>query len=216
MRDSFHKELDSLDREIVRMGALVEKATQMVTTALIECDHELARKVYDGDDEIDAIFLDIERRSLVLLAQQAPVAGDLRLIIAILSVLTDLERSGDLCHNIAKLAQLEDFCQPRLKTIRGLLNDLGQAAAKLMGAAIDAWAAKDERMAADITLQDDVLDDIHARLVEELIHLKGEDNLAPAIRVAMISRYLERIGDHAVNLAERIQYFLTGDEEYLG
>ena len=198
------------------MGALVEKATQLVTTALIECDHELAKKVYDGDDEIDAMFLDIEKRSLILLAQQAPVAGDLRLIVAILSVLTDLERSGDLCHNIAKLAQLEDFRQPQLKAIRGLLWDLGQAAAKLMGSAIDAWAAKDERLAADITLQDDVLDDIHARLVEELMHLKGDDALASAIRVAMISRYLERIGDHAVNLGERIRYFLTGDEEYLG
>jgi phosphate transport system protein len=216
MRDSFHKELDSLDQEVVRMGALVERATQLVTTALIECDHELARKVYDGDDEIDAIFLDIERRSLILLAQQAPVARDLRLIVAILSVLTDLERSGDLCHNIAKLAQLEDFRQPQLKTIRGLLSDLGQAAAKLMGAAIDAWAAKDERLAADITLQDDVLDDIHARLIEELLHLKGDEALASAIRAAMISRYLERIGDHAVNLAERVRYFVTGSEEYLG
>jgi phosphate transport system protein len=96
------------------------------------------------------------------------------------------------------------------------LSDLGQAAAKLMGAAIDAWAAKDEKLAADITLQDDVLDDIHARLVEELMHMRGDDALAPAIRVAMISRYLERIGDHAVNLAERIRFYLTGDEEYLG
>lgn len=216
MRDAFHRELESLDQEVVRMGALVERATQLVTTALVECDRELARKVYDGDDEIDAIFLDIEKRALVLLAQQAPVAGDLRLIVAILSVLTDLERSGDLCHNIAKLAQLEDFCRPQLKGVRTLVSDLGRAAAKLVGAAIDAWAAKDERLAADITLQDDILDDIHARLVEELLHLKGDDALASAVRVAMISRYLERIGDHAVNLAERIRYFLTGNEEYLG
>jgi phosphate transport system protein len=216
MRDAFHRELEILDQEVVRMGALVERATQLVTTALVECDHELARKVYDGDDEIDAIFLDIEKRCLVLLAQQAPVAGDLRLIVAILSVLTDLERSGDLCHNIAKLAQLEDFRQPQLKAVRALVSDLGRAAAKLMGAAIDAWAAKDERLAADIALQDDILDDIHARLIEELLDLRGDDALASAIRVAMISRYLERIGDHAVNLAERTRYFLTGDEEYLG
>ena len=76
MRDSFHRELEALDQEVVRMGALVEKATQLVTTALIECDHELAKKVYEGDDEIDAIFLDIEKRSLILLAQQAPVAEE--------------------------------------------------------------------------------------------------------------------------------------------
>ena len=216
MRESFHKELESLDHDIVRMGALVEKNTQTVTTALIECDHELARTVYDGDDEIDALFVDIERRALTLLAQQAPVAGDLRLIVAILRVINDLERSGDLVYNIAKLALLEDFRQPQLKAVRGLLADLGEEAAKLVGAAIDAWAAKDERMAADITLQDDILDDIHARLIEELLRMRGDDALPAAIRSAMIGRYLERIGDHAVNLAERVRYFVTGSEEYLG
>ena len=215
MRDSFHRELESLDLEIVRMGALVEQSTQLATTALLECDHELAQKVREGDDEIDAMYLDIERRSLALLAQQAPVAGDLRLVVAILRVVHDLERSGDLAYNIAKLAQLEDFCQPELKAVRALVADLGQAAARLMGTAIDAWAAKDDKLAADIATQDDVLDDLHARLIERLVELKGEDSLASAIRLAMVGRYLERIGDHAVNLGERVRYFLSGDEEYL-
>jgi phosphate transport system protein len=216
MRESFHKELDELDQDIVRMGALVEQSTQQVTTALIECDHELARKVYDSDNAIDELFLDIEKRSLVLLAQQAPVAADLRLIVAILRVLIDLERSGDLCHNIAKLALAEDFCQPDLKQVRALLADLGFEAAKLIGAAVDAWASKDEKMASDIALQDDVLDDLHARLIQSVLQLKGEDTLGSAVRVAMIGRYLERIGDHAVNMGERIRYFLTGDAEHLG
>ncbi|OFW61891.1 MAG: phosphate transport system regulatory protein PhoU [Actinobacteria bacterium RBG_16_64_13] len=216
MRESFHRELESLDHEIVRMGALVEQSTQMATTALIECDKELAQKVRDGDDEIDAVFLDIEKRSLTLLAQQAPVAGDLRLIVAILRVVNDLERSGDLAYNIAKLAQLEDFCQPELKAVRSLVAELGHAAAKLMGAAIDAWAAKDDQMAAGIALQDDVLDNLHAKLIERLVDLRGEESLASAIRLAMVGRYLERIGDHAVNLSERVRYFVTGDEEHLG
>src|SRR4030042_5965653 len=108
MRESFHRELASLDQEIVRLGALVERSTQMATTALIECDRELAQKVRDGDEEIDALYLDIEKRSLALLAQQAPGAGELRLIVAMLRVVNDLERSGDLAYNIAKLAQLED------------------------------------------------------------------------------------------------------------
>ena len=95
------------------MGALVEKSTQMATTALIEGDKELAQRVREGDDEIDAMFLDIEKRSLALLAQQAPVAGDLRLIVAILRVVNDLERPGDLAYNIAKLVQMEDFREPR-------------------------------------------------------------------------------------------------------
>ncbi|MBN1319648.1 MAG: phosphate signaling complex protein PhoU [Thermoleophilia bacterium] len=216
MRDSFHRELESLDQEVVRMGALVEQAIQSVTTALIECDDALAQRVYDGDDQIDALFLDLEKRSLTLMAQQAPVAADLRLIVAILRVIVDLERAGDLAHNIAKLAQAEDFCQPQLKPVRALLADSGRAAAKLIGAAIDAWATKDERLAASIALEDDVLDDLHARLLERLVELKGQEVLPSAIRLAMVGRYLERIGDHAVNMGERVRYFVTGDEEYLG
>ncbi|OFW62088.1 MAG: phosphate transport system regulatory protein PhoU [Actinobacteria bacterium RBG_13_63_9] len=216
MRESFHRELASLDQEIVRLGALVERSTQMATTALIECDRELAQKVRDGDEEIDALYLDIEKRSLALLAQQAPVAGDLRLIVAMLRVVNDLERSGDLAYNIAKLAQLEDYCDPGLKAVRSLVAELGQAAAKLVGASIDAWAAKDERLAADIARQDDALDEMHARLIGKLVELKGEDSLASAIRLAMVGRYFERIGDHAVNLGERVRYFVTGDEEHLG
>src|SRR3989304_5819910 len=104
MRDAFHRELESLDQEIVRMGALVEQSTQMVTTALMEGDRELAQRVRDGDEAIDDVFMDIEKRSLALLAQQAPVAGDLRLIVAILRVVNDLERAGDLASNIAKLS----------------------------------------------------------------------------------------------------------------
>ena len=217
MRESFHRELERLDQDVVRMGALVEQNTMQATTALIECDKELAQKVRDSDNSIDSLFVDMERRTLALLAQQAPVAGDLRLIVAILRVINDLERSGDLAYNIAKLAQLEDFCSAtEMKPVRALISDLGQAAAKLVGAAIDAWAAKDEKLAADITLQDDVLDDIHSRLIEELLQMRGENSLPSAIRAAMIGRYLERIGDHAVNLAERVRYYVTGSDEYLG
>jgi phosphate transport system protein len=210
------RELESLDQEIVRMGALVERSTQMTTNALIEADKELAQRVRDGDKEIDDLFLDIEKRSLALLAQQAPVAGDLRLIVAILRVVNDLERAGDLAYNIAKLVQIEDFREPGLKAVRSLVFELGMAAGRLMGKAIDAWATKDDKLAAEIELQDDRLDDLHSQLIEKLVELKGQESLAPAIRLAMVGRYFERIGDHAVNLADRVRYFVTGDEELLG
>ena len=198
------------------MGALVERSTQMATTALIEADRELAQRVREGDDEIDALFLDIEKRSLALLAQQAPVAGDLRLIVAILRVINDLERSGDLAYNIAKVVQIEDFREPGLKAVRSLVAEMGAAASALMGAAIDVWVCKDECMAVDVDLEDDKLDDLQAQLIERLVELKGQDSLAPAIRLAMVGRYFERIGDHAVNVSERVRYFVTGDEELLG
>jgi phosphate transport system protein len=216
MRESFHKELEALDQEIVRLGALVEQATQNATTALIESDRDLAHKVIKGDDEIDRVFLDIETRALMLMAQQAPVAGDLRLLVAILGVVNDLERAGDLANNIAVVALMGDFREPGLKDVRSLVFDLGDAASRLMAAAIDAWAAKDELLAAAIDDRDDELDDLDAQLLETLVELKGQESLGPALRLALVGRYLERIGDHAVNLAERVRYFVTGDEEYLG
>ncbi|OFV82221.1 MAG: phosphate transport system regulatory protein PhoU [Acidobacteria bacterium RBG_16_64_8] len=216
MRDAFHRELENLDQEIVRMGALVEQSTQLATTALLEGDETLAQKVRDGDEAIDGVFMDIEKRALTLLAQQAPVAGDLRLIVAILRVVNDLERAGDLTYNIAKLSQGEDFRRPDLKEVRLLISELGKAAGRLIGEAIDSWATKDERLAADIARQDDQIDDLHARLIEKLVELKGQESLGPALRLALVGRYFERIGDHAVNLGERVRYYVTGDEEHLG
>jgi phosphate transport system protein len=198
------------------MGALVEQTTQTATVALIECDRALAEKVLLKDDEIDDLFMDIEKRALTLLAQQAPVARDLRLLVAILGVAQELERSGDLAHNIAKVALLEDFRQPGLKSVRGLVAQLGEAAARLMAASIDAWASKDEASAADFDVRDDEIDDLDAHLLEQLVELKGEQSLGPALRLALVGRYFERIGDHAVNLGERIRYFTTGDAEHLG
>jgi phosphate transport system protein len=188
----------------------------LATTALIESDKVLAQTVREGDREIDAVFMDIEKRSLALMAQQAPVAGDLRLVVAVLGAITDLERAGDLAYNIAKLVQAEDSPGRGAKDIRALLADLGAEAKQLFGAAIDAWAKKDETLAADVERQDDRLDELHARLIRSLMELKGEESLPAALRLAMVGRYFERIGDHAVNLAERVRYFVTGDAEYLG
>jgi phosphate transport system protein len=215
MRDAFYKELEALDQEIVRMGALVERSTQMAVTALVEGDLQLAQRVRADDNEIDAVFLDIEKRALLMLAQQSPVARDLRLIVAILRISTDLERVGDLTYNIAKLVQVDGLNEPALRNVRSLVSQLGTAASELIGRAIDAWVTKDIELAADISRQDDRLDDLHAQLIMHLLELKGEDNLGPALRLAMIGRYFERIGDHAVNLAERLRYLVTGDEELL-
>ena len=216
MRDAFHKELEAIDQEIVRMGALVEKSTQDATRALVECDKTLAQRVMEGDEVVDQTFLGIEKRSLTLMAQQAPVAGDLRLIVAILRVNNDLERAGDLAYNIAKLVHLEDFCEPNPKAVKSLVSELGQAAGKLMSNAIDVWASKDGTSAAGLQEQDDAVDDLHARLISELLQLKDEAAIPSAIRLAMIGRYFERIADHAVNVGELVCYFLTGDEAHLG
>jgi phosphate transport system protein len=216
MRDAFHKELEAIDQEIVRMGALIEKSTEETTTALVECNKALAQRVMEGDEAIDEMFLDIEKRSLTLMAQQAPVAGDLRLIVAILRVNNDLERAGDLAYNIAKLVHLEDFREPSPKAVKSLVSELGLAAGRLMSNAIDVWASKDEAYAAGLQQQDDAVDDLHARLINELLQLKDEAAIPSAIRLAMVGRYFERIADHAVNVGELVCYYVTGDEAHLG
>ncbi len=217
MRDAFHRELESLDQEIVRMGALVEQSTQMATTALMEGDQELAQRVRDGDEAIDDVFMDIEKRSLALLAQQAPVAGDLRLIVAILRVVNDLERAGDLAYNIAKLAQGEDFRQSGSQRSASAGLGAGPSGRPAHGrghrrVGRQGRTSGGRHRSARTTRSDD----LHARLIEKLVELKGQESLGPALRLALVGRYFERIGDHAVNLGERVRYFVTGDEEHLG
>lgn len=216
MRDVFHKELETLDQEVVAMGALVEKSIHLAVTAFADDDKQLAQKVLDGDDEIDCVFMDVEKRCLALVAKQAPVAGDLRLVIAILDAIGELERSGDLAYNVAKLVRIDDSPREGVKEVRSLLAELGLETKVLFAKAIDAWADKDELLAASLEQQDDRVDDLHARVIASILGLKGEDVVAAAIRLAMLGRYFERIGDHAVNLAERVRYYVTGDEEYLG
>jgi phosphate transport system protein len=216
MRDAYHKELESLDQGVVAMGALVEKSIHLAATAFVEGDKELAGRVRAGDDDIDAMFMDIEKRCLALMAQQAPVAGDLRLVVAILGAISELERTGDIAYNVAKLVQRDDPPQVDTKAVRILLSELGAESQKVLAAAIDAWSQKDEVAAAAVERQDDRSDELHGKVIAAILEIKGEEAVAAAIRLAMLGRYFERIGDHAVNLAERVRYFVTGDAEYLG
>lgn len=215
MRDTFHRELERLDQDVVRMGALVEVAIEQATVALAECDLDRAQKVMDGDDAIDDLFLDIEKRALAMLAQQQPVAGDLRLIVAILRAVNDLERSGDLAFNIASVVK-KDINIVKLRKVSALVYELGHASRRLLSRALDAWTHKDVVVAASLDDLDDEIDELYERLFRELFGLQEETTFEVAMNLVLVGRYFERIADHAVNLAERIRYFVTGNEEHLG
>ncbi|MBU2603794.1 MAG: phosphate signaling complex protein PhoU [Actinobacteria bacterium] len=215
MRETFHRELEKLDQDVVRMGALVEAAIEQATLALAECDLDRAQKVMDGDDAIDDLFLDIEKRALSMLAQQQPVAGDLRLIVAILRAVNDLERSGDLAFNIASVVK-KDIDIVKLRKVSALVYELGHASRRLLSRALDAWTDKDVVVAASLDDLDDEIDELYERLFRELFALQNETSFEVAMNLVLVGRYFERIADHAVNLAERIRYFVTGDEEHLG
>lgn len=215
MRDTFHRELERLDQDVVRMGALVEAAIEAATLALVEGDLDRAKKVQDGDDEIDDLFIDMETRAMAMLAQQQPVAGDLRLIVTILRVVNDLERAGDLAFNIASVVR-KDIDIVKLRKVSALVYELGHAARRLLAKALDAWSEKNLELACQMDELDDEIDDLYERLFRELFELQSETTFDVAMNLVLVGRYFERIADHAVNLAERIRYFITGNEEHLG
>jgi len=217
MRKTFQRELERLDQDVVRMGALVETAIESVILALVEGDLDRAKKVMEGDDEIDDFFIDVEKRALAMLAQQQPVAGDLRLIVAILRVVNDLERAGDLAFNIAAFVR-RDVQIVKLKEVSNLVYELGYASKRILGKSIDAWANKDVALAAELDEQDDEIDNLYAGLFEELFAACGESKASfeTGMNLVLVGRYFERIADHSVNMAERVRYLVTGEEEHLG
>lgn len=216
MRVQYHRELDSLDQDVVRLGALVENAIDRATVALVENDAVLAQKVMEGDQEIDDLFVDIDKRAFSILAQQAPVARDLRLLVSIIRAAHDLERAGDLAYNVAKVAKRR-VPVAGVKHIIGLLNDLGRASRELFGRAIDAWAKKDMGLAANVQQHDDTIDELHRNFYKELFAMgREETTLEVAMNAALVGRWFERMADHGVNITEAVQFYITGRDEYLG
>lgn len=216
MRERYRRELDSVDQDVVRMGALVEQAIEQATIALIESDATLALRVMEADNDIDDLYVGIEKRALSILAKQAPVAGDLRLIVAILRATHDLERAGDLAYNVAKVAS-KQVPVARIKAISGLLVELSAESRSLLSKAIDAWAEKDIILARSLQDFDDNIDELHKRFYREIFALKQDEaSFETAMNAALVGRWFERIADHGVNVAEGVQFYITGQEELLG
>jgi len=197
------------------MGALVEAAIEGAILALAEGDLERAKRVQNGDDEIDDLFIDMEKRAMAMLAQQQPVAGDLRLIVTILRVVNDLERAGDLAFNIASVVR-KDLDIVKLRKVSALVYELGHASRRLLSKALDVWSEKNLELAGQMDDLDDEIDELYERLFRELFELQNETTFDVAMNLVLVGRYFERIADHAVNLAERTRYFITGNEEHLG
>lgn len=215
MRDTFRREMEIIDQDVVRMGALVESAVTQANLALAERDCARADQVMAADNEVDAFFISIERQALVILAQQQPVARDLRLLVTILRVVNELERVGDLAFNIAKVA-CKAASGTRPKSVSTLVYQLGEGANALMTKAIDAWAKKDAALALEIESMDDEIDELYSELFRLLLDVHDETDFQSAMDLVLVGRWFERIADHAVNICEGIRYYVTGDTELLG
>ena len=210
MRNRFDEQLHTLNHELLEMGALIERAIRSATDALVKQDVEAALQAIAADKEVDQAERDIESLCLKLLLQQQPVARDLRLISSALKMITDMERIGDQASDISEIV-IYLSSEPYIKQLEHLPL-MAEKAIRMVTAALDAYVRKDVKLAQEVMDMDDEIDSLFTTVKDELIALIRHDAAAgsQAIDLLMIAKYYERIGDHAQNIAEWVEYALTG------
>ncbi len=209
MRSKFDAQLKELGEKLTLMGAMCEEAIANSAKALLTGDSELAKKLAPLDLEIDRYERDIEALCLRLLLQQQPVAKDLRLISAALKMITDMERIGDQAADIAEIVLVADITAESNAVHIG---EMGRATIQMVTESIDAFVRRDLDLAQSVIAFDDVVDALFNRVKAELIQLINTDikNGEYAMDLLMIAKYFERIGDHATNIAEWVEFSITG------
>ncbi|EKP95471.1 phosphate signaling complex protein PhoU [Thermaerobacter subterraneus] len=214
-RVSYHAELDALRRDLLRMGTQVEEGIRLAVESLKERNAEKAHRVLALEDEVDRMELDIERRCLNLIALQQPMAGDLRQIGMTLKVITDLERMADHAHDIAKVTlRLGD--EPLIKPLVDIPR-MAEVAEKMVRDGLKAFVEGDVELARAMVARDDELDHLFNQIFRELLMIMREKpgTVDQATQLLMVGSHLERIGDHATNLAEWVIYLVTGVRQEL-
>jgi phosphate transport system protein len=208
LRQRYHRQLDEINDKMVQLFALVGEGIAAATEALLCGDREAARLVVERDDLIDSLYLDVEHLVNHELALQSPVAGDLRFLLSVLRIVPELERSHDLVEHIARRAVpgLAEDLSPRT---RGLIAQMGSLGVEMWHGATDAWFERDPHAHKRLDDRDEEMDDLHANLTAELA--SGRTQVPVAMDMALVARFYERLGDHAVNVANRIRY-LAGED----
>jgi len=211
MRTYFQEQLDQLKVELIRMGALCEQAISDAAKACLENDEQLGVRAVELEREIDQEQQDIQQRCMKLLLRQQPVAGDLRVVSAAMYMISDMERIGDQAADIAELSTHLSGSDDMDKT---LLGDMARAAIGMVTDSVDAFVRGDLDLAHQVIVRDDVVDELFCRVRGELTAMiasgAGADQ---CLDLLMIAKYFERIGDHATNIAEWVEYGLTGHYE---
>ncbi|MBA3653315.1 MAG: phosphate signaling complex protein PhoU [Actinobacteria bacterium] len=210
-RKLFHEELDELHADVVRLGVMASEAIEAATGAFLDADLGAAERVVAHDAVLDDLTHSIEDRTYLLLARQQPMAGDLRTLVTVLRVIHELERVGDLMVNVAK-ATRRLYPQPLEPKVRGLIDRMREQAGVQVRLAVDTFADRDPERAAALSDMDDVMDDLQKDLFRVIFAAQATDDAAiqRAVQIALVGRYFERVADHAVNVAERVAYMVTG------
>ena len=209
MRNKFDSQLEKLNLELITMGALCEDAISASVKGFLDDDDALCQKAVEAEDEINRKERDIESICMKLLLEQQPVARDLRVISSALKMISDMERIGDQAYDIAEIAKFVKNSNVKSKIH---IKDMAAAATKMVTDSVDSFVKKDVELARSVMVYDDKVDNLFDCVKDELVQLITEDkaNGEFCIDLLMIAKYLERIGDHAVNIAEWVEYSITG------
>jgi len=210
MQRHFHEELATLKQTLLTMGGLVEDQIHRVMRALIERDDALAQEVIDRDRRVNMLDVEVDEKCVELLALHQPAAGDLRFITTAMKIVTDLERIGDQAVNIAQRA-IELNREPQLKPYIDLPR-MAEKAARMVKESLDAFVNRDTALARQVCAEDAAVDALKEQVFRELLTFMMEDarTIPRAIRLILISRFLERVADHATNIAEMVVYLVEG------
>ena len=211
MRATFQEELDQLEATLQEEGALVLRALRGAINALEQRDEELADEVIAFDDDVDQHYMRIEQEIELLLARQTPVASDLRLVLAILHVNLHLERMADYCVTIAKLSKLVPEVDPGPRFVEGF-EEMGSRCEEMIRTALDSFGNRDLAGAEALVELDELVDRANRRVVQRILELGEDPEMREyGLRMVVVSRALERIGDHAVDIGEQTAYLLTAE-----
>jgi phosphate transport system protein len=205
----FQEELEALQSRLLEMGGLAEERVSAAVHSLVSRDIDAIEHVLYGDEPINALHVEIDNRCFKLLALHQPMATDLRAIVAAVKINTDLERVGDLAVNIAEAAKRYVIHPPVKKLID--IPQMGNIAQEMLHDALDAFVRRDTKLAQQVLNEDDSLDGLKTQIFRELLEymLKDATTVEPALDLILVSRHLERIGDHATNVAEDVIFMVS-------
>lgn len=210
MRDAFHDDLDAISVSLVEMSQLANTAMVRATKAILEADLAIAEEVISEDERIDNLHHDLDARTLTLLARQQPVAGDLRTIVTSIRMSSDIERMGDLAHHVAKLARMRYPACAIPPELVFIIQEMGEVAQRIMTKTTGVITSRDTLAAVELEKDDDAMDKLHRKLFEILLDDNWSHGIETAIDMTLVGRYYERYADHAVSVARRVYFLVTG------
>lgn len=211
MREAFHDDLESINDTLVEMATLVGSAMSRATTALLTADLALAEEVIAEDDRVDSIQHELDAKTLSVIARQQPVAGDLRTLVTSLRMSADFERMGDFGHHVARVARMRYPSKAVPAELTETIQAMGDTATRIIDKVTSLLVSRDLTVALEVERDDDEMDRLHRSLFVILLDDSWPHGIETAIDMTLLGRYYERCADHAVSVARRVYFLVTGE-----